>query len=73
MGKASYYDNDKFSAEGKYVAKLDNEELKQFINMTEGTFGLIKFTIDNNNTIYTFSYLPIDNVKTMENSTIRFN
>ena len=45
------------------VTKLENEELKQFISMTEGTFGLIKFRIDNNKTIYTFSYLPLYNLK----------
>ena len=44
---------------------MEKEELKQFISMTEGTFGLIKFKIDDNNkTIYTFSYLPLYNEKT---------
>ena len=64
------YDNDdgNNSAEEENVTKLEKEELKQFISMTEGTFGLIKFKIDDNNkTIYTFSYLPIDNEKTIEN------
>jgi hypothetical protein len=54
------YDNDdgNYSEEAN-VTKLDNEELKQFIRMTEETFGLIKFKIDNNKTIYTFSFLPL--------------
>jgi hypothetical protein len=73
--RAYYQDNDnndgKFLAdEGKYVTKLDKEELKQFINMTEGTFGLIKFKIDNNKTIYTFCYLPLVTEKTNSNSPI---
>lgn len=55
------------------VTKLEKEELKQFISRTEGTFGLIKFKIDNNKTIYTFSYLLLDNEKTIGNSIIRFN
>ena len=42
---------------------LEKEELKQFISVTEGTFGLIKFRIDKK-TIYTFCYLPFDNTKT---------
>jgi hypothetical protein len=56
------YDNDgKYSAK-ENITKLEKEELKQFISMTEGTFGLIKFKIDDSNkTIYTFSYLPLDN------------
>ena len=42
--------------------------------MTEGTVGLIKFKINNNKTIYTFSYLLLtDNEKTIENSIVRFN
>jgi hypothetical protein len=53
------------------VTKLETEELKQFISVTEGTFGLIKFRIDNNKTIYTFSYLPLVNENTIENSIIR--
>ena len=62
-----------YSAEGN-VTKLEKEELKHFINITEGTFGLIKFRIDNNKTIYTFSYLLLlDNEKTIENSIISFN
>ena len=64
-------DNSKSSAEGKYVTKLEREELKQFISMTEGTFGLIKFRLDNNKTMYTFSYLPLDNEVTSQNSIIR--
>jgi hypothetical protein len=44
------------------VSKLEKEELKQFISITEGTFGLIKFRIDKK-TIYTFCYLPLDNAK----------
>lgn len=77
------YDNDNdsdgsyYSAEGKYITKLDKEELKEFTSMTEGTFGLIKFKIDNNNkTIYSFSYLLLDhedNEKTSEKSIIRLN
>ena len=59
--------------EEKYITKLEKEELKEFVNMTEGTFGLIKFKINNNKTIYTFSYLLPDNEKTIENSIIRFN
>jgi len=59
------YDNDgNYSEEGN-VTKLEKEELKQFIHMTGGTFGLIKFKIDNNKTIYTFSYLPIDHQETI--------
>jgi hypothetical protein len=46
------------------VTKLEKEELKQFISIIEGTFGLIKFRIDKK-TIYTFSYLPLDNEKTI--------
>ena len=45
------------------VTKLEKEELKQFLSITEGTFGLIKFRIDKK-TIYTFCYLPFDNTKT---------
>ena len=45
------------------VTKLEKEELKQFLRITEGTFGLIKFRIDKK-TIYTFCYLPFDNTKT---------
>jgi hypothetical protein len=40
--------------------KLEKEELKQFISITNGTFGLIKFRKDNK-TIYTFSYIPLYN------------
>lgn len=60
------YVNDNYSAE-KNVTKLEKEELEQFISITEGTFGLIKFKIDNK-TIYTFSYLPLYNENTIENS-----
>jgi hypothetical protein len=52
--KRACNDNWKYSEEGN-VTKLEKEELKQFIIMTEGTFGLIKFKIDTNKTIYTFS------------------
>ncbi len=55
---------DRYSAEEK-VTKLEKEELKHFISITEGTFGLIKFRIDKK-TIYTFSYLPFDNEKTIQ-------
>jgi hypothetical protein len=44
------------------VSKLEKEELKQFISITEGTFGLIKFRIDKK-IIYTFCYLPLDDEK----------
>ena len=64
-------DDGNYSEEGN-VTKLEKEELKQLICMTKGTFGLIKFKIDNNKTIYTFSYLLLDNEKTIENSIIRF-
>jgi hypothetical protein len=72
--KRAYDDHGNYSAE-ENITKLGKEELKQFINMTEGTFGLIKFKIDDNNkTIYTFSYLLLtDDEKTIENSIIRFN
>ena len=70
--RRAYYDDGNYSAEGN-VTKLEKEELKQFINMTEGTFGLIKFKIDKNKTIYTFCYLPLYNEKTIENSIISFN
>jgi hypothetical protein len=66
------FDHGNYSAE-ENVTKLEKEELKQFISRTEGTFGLIKFKIDNNKTIYTFSYLLLDNEKTIGNSIIRFN
>ncbi|HET7642388.1 MAG TPA: hypothetical protein VFK40_02680 [Nitrososphaeraceae archaeon] len=46
------------------VTKLEKEELKQFLSITEGTFGLFKFRIDKK-TIYTFCYLPFDNTKTI--------
>ena len=67
-------DNDDYSAE-ENITKLEKEELKEFISMTEGTFGLIKFKIDEDNkTIYTFSYLLLtDDEKTIDNSIIRFN
>ena len=56
------YDNEgEIFSRRKYYTKLKKEELKQFIRMTGGTFGFIKFKIDNNKTIYTFSYLPLDN------------
>jgi hypothetical protein len=55
---------DRYSTEEK-VTKLEKEELKQFINITEGTFGLIKFRIGKK-IIYTFSYLPLDNEKTKQ-------
>ena len=42
--RRAYYDDGNYSAEGN-ITKLEKEELKQFINMTEGTFGLIKFKI----------------------------
>ncbi|HJT83340.1 MAG TPA: hypothetical protein VJ697_02565 [Nitrososphaeraceae archaeon] len=42
---------------------LKKEELKQFITITKGTFGLIKFRKDKK-IIYTFCYLPLDNEKT---------
>ncbi|MGZ5548976.1 MAG: hypothetical protein ACXWFZ_13615, partial [Nitrososphaeraceae archaeon] len=74
----AYYDNSSdgnhfSSEEAEKVIKLEREELKQFVNMSKGTFGLIKFKIcKNNKTIYTFCYLPLDNVKTSsENSIIR--
>ncbi len=51
------YSGDNYSVE-KNVTKLEKEELKQFISIAEGTFGLIKFKIDDK-TIYTFSYLPL--------------
>jgi hypothetical protein len=37
---------------------LAKEELKQFINITDATFGLIKFK-RNEKTIYTCSYIPL--------------
>ena len=40
------------------VTILEKEELKQFINITGGTFGLITFKI-NNKMIYSFSYIPL--------------
>jgi hypothetical protein len=40
------------------VTILGKEELKQFINITGGTFGLITFKI-NNKSIYSFSYIPL--------------
>ena len=71
--RRAYYDDGNYSEEGN-VTKLEKEELKQFIHMTGGTFGLIKFKIsDNNKTVYTFSYLPLDNEKTIKNSIIGFN
>jgi hypothetical protein len=54
-----------YSSTEEKVTKLEKEELKQFINITEGTFGLIKFRIDKK-IIYTFSYLPLDNEKTKQ-------
>ena len=63
------YDNDDSNYSGKEekLTKLEKEELKQFISITEGTFGLIKFKTDNNNKIiYTFCYLLFDNQKTIE-------
>ena len=42
---------DRYSAEEKDT-KLEKEELKQFISITEGTFGLIKFRIDKKNNIH---------------------
>ena len=40
------------------ITILEKEELKQFINITGGTFGLITFKI-NNKSIYSFSYIPL--------------
>jgi hypothetical protein len=47
------------------VTILEKEEIKQFISITKGTFGLIKFRIDKK-IIYTFSYLPLDKEKTKQ-------
>ena len=56
----AYDDNDgeKYLTEDN-VTKLEMNELKHFISITKGTFGLIKFKIDNNKIIYAFSYLPL--------------
>ena len=40
------------------VTILEKEELNQFINIMEGTFGLITFKI-NKKTIYCFIYIPL--------------
>ena len=40
------------------VTILEKEELKQFINIMEGTFGLITFKIDKK-PVYSFSYIPL--------------
>jgi hypothetical protein len=65
-------DGNSHSAKEDNSTKLEEEELKQFISITGGTFALIKFNI-HNKTIYTFSYLPLynkDNYKTIENNII---
>ena len=41
--------------------------------MSEGTSGLIIFKIDNNKTVYTFNYLPLNNENMLENSINSFN
>jgi hypothetical protein len=43
--------------DSEIISHLDKKELQQFITVTKGTFGLIKFKIDGK-TIYTFSFIP---------------
>jgi hypothetical protein len=47
------------------ITILKKEELMQFISITEGTIGLIKFRLDKK-VIYTFSYLRLHNEKTKQ-------
>lgn len=49
------------------VTILKNEELKEFISISEGTFGLIKFRLDKK-LIFTFSYLQLNSETTKQDS-----
>jgi hypothetical protein len=52
---ASYSANQTYDSEK--IILLEKEKVKQFVSITKGTFGLIKFKI-NGKTIYALGYIP---------------